>query len=150
MWIPHAIVSQVSSALWGEGSSDSKSPPELTPGITGLRLVPKIDKPDDLPPIEQRTLLTSGIAAISVAWTRSSAPAPRAFDWDQDNPYRTINAINADAVKTSLAGLVAQGYLAQDAVDAIDPSYIKPDQPCFMADPVLSLLGAEQYAGAMS
>jgi hypothetical protein len=150
LWIPQSIVSQVSTALWGEGSSDSKLPPELTLGITGLRLVPKIDKPDDLPPIEQKTLLTSGIAAISVAWTPSSAPAPRAFDWDQDNPYRTINAINADAVKTGLAGLVAQGYLAQDAVDAIDPSYIKPDQPSFMADPVLSLLGAEQYAGAMS
>jgi hypothetical protein len=53
-------------------------------------------------------------------------------------------------VKAGLAGLVARGYLAQDAVDAIDPSYIKPDQPCFMADPVLSLLGAEHYAGAMS
>ena len=151
LWAPSVIVSQVSTALWGEAASAkldaSSTPPELAPGITGLRLVPVIVKPDQLPPIEQDILLVSDKTPIAVSWTPSHVPAEQSFDWSKQNPYNTINPGN---IKTSLASLVAAGYLAQAAVDAIDASYVKADQPCFMARPVLCSLGAEQYSEALS
>ena len=50
------------------------------------------------------------------------------------------------AVRAQLAGMVADGYLAQAAVDAIDLSFVQPDEPCFMARPMLCRLGAEQLS----
>ena len=117
------------------------------PAITGVRLVPKIGKSDDLDPIEQKILLVSDTADIEVHWSPSTVPAQQSFDWDTQGPYKTINA---DAIKQQLAGLVGQGYLAQADLDAIDPSYVKAGEPCFMAHPVLCRLAAEQYTEATS
>lgn len=147
LWAPKVIVGQVSTALWGKGDSSSDTPPELAPGITGLQLVPIIVKPDELAPIEQKILLVSDTAPIAVLWSPAHVPPPQSFDWDQQNPYNTIKP---DSIKTTLASLVAAGYLAQKAVDGIDPSFVKPDQPCFMARPVLCPLGAERYSEARS
>jgi hypothetical protein len=146
LWGPQTIVSQVSTALWGPGTATG-TPPQLTPGITGLQLVPVIVKPDALPPIEQTILLVSDATPIAVTWAPSHVPAPQSFDWDRQNPYTTIKP---DSIKSALAGLVTAGYLAQAALDGIDPSFVTADQPCFMAHPVLCPLGAEQYSEAQS
>lgn len=50
------------------------------------------------------------------------------------------------AVRAQLAGMVADGYLAQAAVDAIDLFFVQPGEPCFMARPMLCRLGAEQLS----
>jgi hypothetical protein len=147
-WSAKAVVEKVSTAVWGTGSAPVQGqPPELAPAITSIRLVPVIGKSDDLAPIEQEILLVSDTDDIDVQWSPSTVPAQQSFDWGTQNPYQTIHA---DAVKQQLSSLVAQGYLAQNDLDAIDPSFVKAGEPCFMAHPVLCRLAAEQYSEAPS
>lgn len=140
-WTPTAVVEQVASAVWGTTSSG-----ELIPAITGLRLTVTQEKPDTLGPVEQSVLLVNTDApAIPAAWRTPVIPAQQSYDWDTQGPFATMHA---DTIRAQLAGLVQAGILAQAALDAIDLTFVKPTEACFMAYPTLAQLGAEKYAEA--
>jgi hypothetical protein len=140
-WSPAAVVRQVPSALWG-----SPMDGEMISAVTSLRLTVTIEAPDQLGPIEQSILLVNTeTPPISLAWQSPWIPEQQPFDWSKDGPFATMKVTT---IKSDLAPLVAAGYLAQSALDAIDLSFMTATEPCFMAHPILANLGAETYAEA--
>jgi hypothetical protein len=138
-WTPEAIPGQVSGALWGNEPSKG---PELVPALTGVRvsIVPKA--PHQTQWIDQAILLVD-THKVPVTDSPPERVAPGTFDWDRNGPFATMQD---GAVRSQLAGMVADGYLAQAAVDAIDLFFVQPGEPCFMARPMLCRLGAEQLS----
>jgi hypothetical protein len=139
-WQAHAIVDSVPSALW-----QATSTTELTPGLTGVRLDILPQLPDQTLAIEQDALLFNDEGDVALAWQRPTVPAGGGFSWATDNPFKTIKT--ASPQRAALLGAFANaGYLDPVAITNIDVDFIVPAQPCFMANPVLCRLGAEQLS----
>lgn len=140
-WRAAPIVGSVPAGLWKKDASDG----ELTPALTGVRLDMVPGSPDVTRAIEQRALLFDPIASVPLAWQAPAVPAAGGFTWDHDGPFETIKS--AAAARASLLGaMVSAGYLDQPSLDAIDVDLIVATQPCFMADPMLCRLGADQMS----
>jgi len=143
-WQATAVTGQVPAAVWGGGSSSNQG--ELVPAITGLRLYTNPERPDETVPVEVSVLLFDNEATISVAWQTPSVPAGGSFNWNDNNPFKTIGASAVAAQRAALLQIIAsEGYLDPAAISAINVSFVTPGQPCFMANPVLCRLGAEQF-----
>ncbi len=139
-WQASPIIDSVPSALW-----QATSTTELTPGLTAIRLdiVPK--RPDETRAIEQDVLLSNDEHDFTLAWQTPAVPPSGGFNWATDNPFKTIKT--ASAQRAALLGAMATaGYLDPADIAGIDVDFIVPAQPCFMADPILCRLGAEQLS----
>jgi hypothetical protein len=102
-------------------------------------------RPDETLPVEQRVLLFHDVKDVPLLWQKPGAPAAGSFTWANDNPFKTIKTV-ADKRAALLGEMATLGYVDRSTISAINVDFIVPAEPCFMADPVLCRLGAEQLS----
>jgi hypothetical protein len=133
----------VPMALWG--AKDRKG--ELTSGLTDVHLYAVPERPNQTVAVPVEGLLFSAATAIPSRWERPSVPALTPFDWATRNPFDTVRSEAAAGRRSGmLADLVSRGLLKADTAAAIDLRNVLAQEPCFMAQPLLTTLGAEKKA----
>jgi hypothetical protein len=145
-WLGTSEQTQVPGALYGDPNA-SGDDSQTVQGHVALILNVLADPPDQTVPIDQQVLLDDNFATFALAWQTPSMPQGGAFPWSSDNPFQTIRAPTVTATRSAILQVMAnEGYLSADAIAGIDLEFVVASQPCFVDDPTLCRLGADQFS----